>query len=102
MLSPYQLLDDGKCHSCSSQVDDNEIIKCFQCKAGFHAVCDGSNDICNKSLLVLYKQKSSKRNFTWFCDKCLTHLEAIDTEAQTSQTRKVDDLEKKIDILITH
>lgn len=51
--------------------------------------------------MILFNQKSTKRNFVWYCDPCLTHLEAVGTDGQPSQSNKVDDLEKKIDLLTT-
>ena len=98
MTEPFQL-NAGKCNSCMVQIDDNEVMSCFRCKEKFHAVCNGSNAICNKSLLVLYHQKSTKRNFVWYCDKCLTDLELMETESQTSHVQKVNEIESKIDLL---
>ena len=99
MSSPFQLKTDGSCQSCNDEVQDNEIIKCFRCKLNFHALCKGSNAICNKSLLVLYQQKSTKKNFVWFCDICLTEMEINETESMSSHARKFDDLENKIGLL---
>ena len=99
MSDPYQLTSDGKCKSCNTQVEDHEILKCFKCKSNYHCLCNGSSAICNKSLLTLYLQKSTKKNFKWFCDVCLTQLEINETETMTSHTQKVNDLENKIDML---
>ena len=89
----------GKCNSCVGQIDDNEVMTCFRCKENFHAVCNGSNVICNKSLLALYHQRSTKRNFVWYCDCCLTQLELVTTESQSSLSPKVRDIENKLDLL---
>ena len=99
MSGPYQLTSDGKCKSCITDVEDHEILKCFRCKFNFHALCKGSTALCNKSLLVLFHQKSTKKNFVWFCDICLTELEINETESMASHTQKVNDLENKIDLL---
>ena len=99
MTTPFQLKADGSCQSCNDQVDDNEIIKCFRCKLNFHALCKGCNDICNKSLLGAFHQRSTKKNFVWLCDICLTEMEINDTESMPSHTRKFDDLENKIGLL---
>ena len=100
MSEPFKI-KDGKCSSCEEQVDDNEVMTCFFCKIHFHAICKGSNAICNKSLLVLIHQKSTKRNFTWYCDSCLTNLEVDVTSSHASHMQKVTDLEDKIDALNT-
>ena len=100
MTDQCVLADDGTCHQCELQIEDNEVIKCFNCAINFHALCKkASNMICNKSLLATFMQKSTKRNFVWYCDKCLTDLELLRTESQVSQTSKVRDLENKIEIL---
>ena len=99
MSDPFHVLTDGKCNSCTENVDDNEVLNCYQCKVNFHVLCGGSNAICNKSLLILYQQKSTKKNFVWYCDSCITQLEVLETESQTSNSQKVDELEKKIDVL---
>ena len=98
MCEPFKI-KDGKCNSCAEQVDDNEVMTCFRCKVHFHAVCQGSNAICNKSLLSLWQQRSTKRNFTWYCDSCLTQLEMDDTVTQAPVLQKVTDLEDKIGLL---
>ena len=99
MSDPFHVLADGKCNSCTGKVDDNEVLNCYRCKVNFHVLCGGSNAICNKSLLILYQQKSTKKNFVWYCDSCITQLEVLETESQTSNSQKVDELEKKIDVL---
>ena len=100
MDQPCCLLSDGTCNVCKLEVDDNEIIQCYRCKNNFHALCGKSGDkICNKSLLVLYLQKSTKRNFVWYCDSCLTTTEITNTDSQSYYNQKVDVLEGKIDLL---
>ena len=97
---PCSLLADGSCCTCKLEIDDNEQIQCFRCKINFHALCKQSNDaICNKSLLGLFLQRSTKKNFAWYCDRCLTDIELISSQSDTVQNQKVQDLENKIDLL---
>ena len=100
MDQPCCILRDGTCNLCKAEVDDNEMIRCYHCKNNFHALCGHSGDkICNKSLLVLFLQKSTKRNFVWYCDSCITRTELTSTDTQTYYNQKVDDLAGKIDQL---
>ena len=97
---PCFLSDSGTCTTCKLQVDDNEAIKCFRCLNNFHGLCKKApNQICNKSLLVLFLQKSTKKNFVWYCDVCITEIELNGTDSRVSQSSKIKDLEGKIDLL---
>ena len=98
MSSPFRI-EDGKCNSCSEQIDDNEVMTCFRCKLHFHAICKGSNAICNKSLLNLFHQRSTKRNFTWYCDECITQLEVDTLDSAAPYVHKFNGIESKIDVL---
>ena len=74
------LLDlDGKCKSCAQPALLAEIINCCSCSKDFHAVCsltsDRSEAICNPSFFKLFRSSTTKANFKWFCDSCLTNFE---------------------------
>ena len=100
IMSDLCVLDGGICKQCKLQVEDNEVIKCFKCSTDFHALCKtASSMICNKSLLNVFMQRSTKRNFIWVCDTCLTEVELMNTESQVSESTKVKVLENKIDLL---
>lgn len=99
-VQPCFISSAGSCITCELQIDDNEVIQCFVCSNNFHALCkSATNQICNKSLLACFMQKSTKRNFVWYCDVCLTKAELMNTESKSSQSQKVQDLENKIDLL---
>ena len=76
LISMFQLDLQGKCETCLNKAKDPEIIKCYVCEFSFHALCDspeGNNDpIAKKTYFNLYKQASTKPNFLWKCDRCLT------------------------------
>ena len=83
------LLDpDGKCTCCAQPALNEHIIKCCSCSKDFHAICHGAGDrntaICNKTFLNLFTTSSTKTNFKWFCDTCLTYFE-------TNKATTVDD-----------
>ena len=70
---------DGKCTSCNQPALLAEMIRCSSCSKDFHAVCsavtDRSDAICNQSFLKLFNTSTTKTNFKWFCDACLTTFE---------------------------
>ena len=73
----FKLDRQGKCTTCLAKAKDAEIIQCEVCEFYFHGVCDsedgkGQNRIAVQSHLKLFKQASTKKNFSWKCDKCLT------------------------------
>ena len=77
-MSRFLIEPHGKCSSCSQCVPDSELIHCCSCNYYFHALCtsvDKTDMICNISLLKLFKGSTTKDNFKWFCDSCLTKLE---------------------------
>ena len=68
----------GKCKSCSQAVVTAEVITCCSCSERFHAQCsavDKANYLCTKTFLNLFLGASTKSNFKWFCDNCLTKFE---------------------------
>ena len=80
-MSSQQFIIDrqGKCCSCSQTISDTELIHCGTCKQYFHALCSSvekTDQISTKSLLSLFNSASTRNNFKWFCDSCLTKYEA--------------------------
>ena len=81
VMQKFQVDENGSCTSCKSNGRDlpkSELIKCSYCKEHFHAICDAyeaSKAICNKSFFRLFTQGSTKNNFTWTCDACVTNIE---------------------------
>ena len=77
----FQISNDGICTSCNksgNNLPSADIIQCRKCKGDYHALCksvETSSAICNISLLKLYKQNSTKDNFSWICDSCKTESE---------------------------
>ena len=90
------LLDpDGKCTTCAQPALLAEIITCCACSKDCHAVCSSTNDktegICNQTLLKLFKMGSTKSNFKWFCNTCLTNFE----------TNKASTLDERFNVIST-
>ena len=75
----FNIDKQGKCKTCSQAVVTAEIITCCSCSERFHALCsasDKTNYLCNKTFLGLFLGASTKLNFKWFCDGCLTKFES--------------------------
>ena len=69
---------DGKCCSCSQPALSSDIVTCCSCSQSFHAICssvDKSQGICTPSFLKVFRTATTKSNFKWFCDVCLTNFE---------------------------
>ena len=85
------LLDvQGKCETCLQVAKDTETIRCETCQFFYHAICnspDGNSDaaIAKKTHLGLHKQTSTKKNFMWKCDRCLT----ISEQNEASSVREM-------------
>lgn len=77
----FKLDPKGICETCIKKALDSEIIRCHACQFYFHAICDsdegnGDDFIAKKTHLGLHKMPSTKKNFMWKCNKCLTVDEA--------------------------
>ena len=85
----FLLNANGKCSSCAQQALDSNTITCCSCSKSFHAICteitDKSDAICTQTLLKQFHTPSTKCNFKWFCDTCLTEFET--NKASTSGQR---------------
>ena len=81
-----------------------EIITCCSCSNNFHALCTSVKEkgkgICNMSFLKLFLTPSTKSNFKWFCDGCLTKFENTKTttieERFTVLAAQIVDLFKEV------
>ena len=78
MTSNVKLDPDGKCNLCKKTSSINEHVQCIVCKDNFHAVCPSvSNDdkLATKTTVVNFLLSSTKKNFAFLCEICLTKLE---------------------------
>ena len=86
----FVLDPQGRCETCLSKATDAEIIRCEVCQFNFHALCnsdEGNSEeyIARKSHLNLHKQPSTKKNFMWKCNRCLT----LSEENQAASVREL-------------
>ena len=97
----FLLSSTGDCDTCKTRIPDKEIVKCRHCHNKFHAICntaEKSAKICTNSFFSLYL--TSKSNFTWACDTCVTKEEESAAASLSDQvlklTQAVQNLEKKV------
>ena len=69
------------CSTCSQKVGETQGLKCSECECFFHAVCpsapNNESKICTSTFLTNYVRPTTKPNFTWTCDECLTEAESV-------------------------
>ena len=96
IVTPMFLLsNEGTCTTCNCECKDDSIIECNKCNLKFHALCNIAtplNCICNKSFLNLFKQRSTRKNFIWCCDCCMTTMEINSVK---TDNQRITQLEEK-------
>ena len=76
-------------------------VQCFYCKSIFRAIClntDNDTKLGTNTMIKTFLAPSTKENFKFSCNKCLTHLGRGMME---SQTEKVNTLEEKFNNMET-
>ena len=99
MAEKFRLDDHGNCPACNKLSIEFEHVMCFSCKKLFHAVCGNSSadeKVCTKTTIGNFLQSSTKKNFQFFCDKCLTQLEISMSE---SDSQRINLLETKMNTI---
>ena len=85
----FRLDIQGKCATCLQKAKEETIIRCDVCEFYYHGICDseeGNKDgIVLKTHLGQHKKASTKPNFIWKCDCCLT----IHEQNQASSVREM-------------
>ena len=95
MSEDFIITVDGTCQSCKSNSHTGECVQCFTCECYFHAICESTNNdnkLASKTMITTFLAVSTKNNFKFYCDGCLTNLEISNAE---STSEKVATLEKK-------
>ena len=99
MVTKEFVVKSGTCSTCDGKVQSTAVITCKLCNDIYHAVCPRStkqNKICNETLLKSYSQNSTKDNFMWYCDTCLTMNEH---DTKCSLQEKLNAILLKFDLL---
>ena len=88
MGDKFKLNADGTCGACNKLSLRGESVQCHTCKGLFHVACDsaqGDDKVATKTTITNFLQPSTKDNFVFFCDCCLTEMEIRATETETSR-----------------
>ena len=78
---------------------DLELVSCLMCKKKFHVVCPeakGDGKWATKSLMTNYKATSTKKNFAFLCNCCLTAFEKNQADYDGQRMRK---MERNLDVI---
>ena len=96
MADKFKLDEHGKCTSCTILSKDGEHVKCFLCDELFHVVCTSASadeKVASKTTVSYFLLPSTKNNFRFFCDKCMTEMEINRANADS---QRLNLLEKKM------
>lgn len=93
MGDQVKLSSDGVCPSCNVVSVPGENVQCFMCKGVFHGGCQSVNDdekVAVKSTITAFLRPSTKGNFKFFCDVCLTKFEMNMADCETKRIEAVE------------
>ena len=87
---------NSTCPNCKevSQAVDN--LQCFLCKGVFHAACptmEEDEKVGTRSVINQFNRQSTKKNFKFFCECCLTNFEK---DIASDDTRRLNTLKYMI------
>ena len=107
MAEAVRIDETSECASCKNTPIQEQVVQCFVCKNNYHAHCDAAgNDykLGSQTMVKTFLAQSTKTNFKFFCDVCLTEYERNLLETQdekiTLLIKKVGKLEGKLDEIV--
>ena len=86
----------GQCNTCQEKTKENDILKCYDCKSTYHAICGEVTPFGNKTFVGTFK-KLKVDNYLFVCDICLTKRE--NNEASTLKDQ-IETLTAKVETLV--
>ena len=99
--------ESSECPSCKTTPIQEQVVQCFVCQNHYHAHCEAAgndNKLGTQTMIKTFLAASTKLNFKFFCDVCLTEYERNLVETQdekiTTLTKKVGKLEGKLDEVV--
>ena len=108
MTSAVKINEHSKCETCGLVPPQDQNVQCFLCNSVFHGYCEAMNkdeNVGTKSMLKTFNAESTKGNFKFFCDICLTNFERdlVDTERKkvACLEAKVESMENKLDKIMS-
>ena len=97
MAEQFKIDGDGQCKSCREVPAAGETIPCYSCSGIIHAICTGASTedrVATKTMVNCFLLTSTKRNFVFYCDICLTKMEINQAD---SESKRVSILEEKME-----
>ena len=94
MAEAFKIDQNSVCPSCMKTPTQTECVQCFICKSAFHGICESTDNdtkLGTNTLIKTFLAPSTKNNFKFFCDKCMTEFERNLVE---TQAEKISNLEK--------
>ena len=103
MSETVKIGDGSACPACNDTPPVDQCVQCRSCKSHFHAVCEAAgndNRMGTNTMVKTFNSASTKPNFMFFCNACLTDYERSLVETQNEKiitlSTKVSSLEKKL------
>ena len=93
MGDQFKLNQHGNCSSCGIVTITVENIQCIICKGIFHGACpnmSSDDKPGTKTLVDHFSRPSTKKNFKFFCDGCLTNFEINSADSETNRLNAVE------------
>ena len=107
MAAIFKCDSDGICMSCKTDPSVGESVECFTCKEMFHALCaemSQETKVGSQTMVKTFLAASTKGNFKFYCDECLTKLELSAAESESQKIinlqEKYNSMEKKMDQIL--
>ena len=92
-MNSHEVDGNGICSTCTSTVNDCDVLKCNDCRSFYHAICGTDTLPFGPKSNVSSFKKFKCENFVFCCDSCMTRRE--NQEASTLK-EQVDELKDSI------
>ena len=81
--------ENSICCGCNTTPIQERCVQCFTCKVLFHAICQGTDAVLgSKTLVKTFLAASTKPNFKFFCDICVTESKTCWVRGEDWQYRE--------------
>lgn len=92
MAERFLLDNTGTCKACKSVPIDGEELSCFLCKNVFHGTCpEDELKVATKTCITHFNKPSTKGNFKFYCNVCLTKMEMDFAKNDNDRLTSVED-----------
>ena len=78
MAEAVKIENGSVCAACNTTPLQEQCVQCFVCESQFHAVCKSGgaeNQYGSQTMVKTFGAASTKNNFKFFCDICLTNYD---------------------------